>query len=389
MVVLLIGVVFAAILILPILFSLKCDGTLGHNAKWVAIWTPMWVVDFVQLVAATAILFDNSEPKPKVEEDDPEPVDSIPLTDRLYNFLSCTLFALIQVFVFIRLDGYVEWSWFKVFIPWFMYEALQALAVMPVAYFTTVVKPDYDNMSLILEEGQSGEEEMFMYKIDQESKYFDKVLEQKDAQKAILVHALRFWLAVFLALKLDHDVSWNWGLVLLPIWVYLAMQYLYAFVYRAWAAQKTAGLDGEAIERGDEKDPIKMVQYQQGGQLGATASFLCLSQAVPVFMAVLLISRLEVTQITTFVIILPIFIGIGCCCCGVCCAICALTMVDMNDFEKQMRGEGAEGDAEAGGYTAPDGKLCTHGTLSAYDLTPFVFRWSGRREPGRRPGQQR
>eukprot|EP01032_Pedospumella_encystans_P038857 gene38857-44046_t len=52
-IVLFIALVFAAILILPILFSLKSDGTLGNDAKWVAIWTPMWVVDLFQLVAAT------------------------------------------------------------------------------------------------------------------------------------------------------------------------------------------------------------------------------------------------------------------------------------------------------------------------------------------------
>jgi hypothetical protein len=193
---------------------------------------------------------------------------------------------------------------------------------------------------------------MFMLKIEMESRYFEKILEQKDAQRAIYVHALRFWLAIFLALKLDHDVNWNWGLVLLPIWTYLALQYAYSFAYASWGRKKQEGLDPEVLERGEEKDPIKVVNFQQGGQLSATSTFLCLSQAVPLFMAILLISRLEVSHITTFVIILPVFIGIGCCCCGVFCAICMLSVVDMDDMEKQLRGEGQQG--EDGNYAPPE-----------------------------------
>ena len=341
--VLLIGLILAAVLILPIMFSLKCDATLGDNAKWVAIWTPMWIVNGLQLIAAFVILLDNSEPAPKSdEEDQPEPEEKIPLPDKLYNVFSSVLFTLVQIFVFIRLDGYVEWSWFKVFIPWFMYEALQVVSTLPLAYLSTIEKPDYDNISLMVEEGQSGDEEMFMLKIEMESRYFDKILEQKDAQKSINAYLLRFWLAIFLALKLDNDVNWNWGLVLLPIWTYLFMQYCYAYYYSAWSKQKREGLDLEAIEKGEEKDPIKMVNYQQGDQLRERSTLICLAQGAPVFMAVLLISRLEVSHFTTFVIILPVFIGIGCCCCGVCCTICALSVVDMDDMEKQLHGEGEE-----------------------------------------------
>jgi len=376
-IVLLIALVFAAILILPILFSLKSDGTLGNDAKWVAIWTPMWVVDLFQLVAATVILFDNSDPPTHDDEEDKtEPEPKIPLVDRLYNFVSTVLFVLIQIFVWIRLDKYVHWSWFVVFIPWFLYEGLQALYNLSTAFLTTVPRPDLEQAAQLLEEGHNGEEEQFMLKIELESRYFEKIMEQQDARKGIYVNALRAWLAVFLALQLDGTVEWNWGLVLLPIWTYLFMQYVYAYQLRVWGASKLDGVDMERIETGEEKDPIKMVNAQQSNQLMASSSFLCFSQAAPLFMAILLVSRLEVSDITTFVIILPIFIAIGCCCCGVFCGICVMSCIDMDEVAKEFgQQEGGPNEGEEG-YVPPtqtgvDPEQGRSSGSSAEETSPF------------------
>jgi hypothetical protein len=358
--VLLIALIFAAILILPILFCLKSDGTLGHDAKWVAIWTPMWIVCIVQLAGSVAVLLDGDAPTPEAneEEGEPEPEPKIPLWERLYNFVLAVLFVLIQIFVTIRLDRYVRWSWFVVFIPWFLYEGCYILYSIPLAFFTVIVKPDYDELTALLEEGQNGEEEIFMLKIEVESQYFEKIMEQKEALKTVLVCLLRVWLAVFLALRVDHTVDWNWGLVLLPIWVYLFMQYSFACYFRSWGSSKLDGLDMEAIEKGEEKDPIKMVSSQQGSQLQGNATFLCFAQAAPLFMAILLVSRLEVSHITTFVIILPVFIALGCCCCVVFCGICLLSCVDMDGMREEMAKHGAGGGAEG------EGDVETAGTYS-------------------------
>jgi hypothetical protein len=353
---LLVALVFAAILILPILFSLKSDGKLDSSAKWTAIWTPMWVVDIIQFVIAVAILVDRHEPR-KNEEGEEEPDDSPPMSERIFNFFITSAFILIQIFVMIRLDHDIHWSWFIVFIPWFVYECLTALQCFPKAFLNKVEKPDYENISLILEEGQTGEEEMFMLKIELESRYFEQIMEQQEAQRTIFLNLLRAWLAIFLALKLDHTVNWNWGLVFLPVWVYLTMQYVYAIVYRLWGNAKMKGLDMEAIATGEEKDPIKIVQVQTGDHLKASATMSCLFQAVPLFMAVVLVCRLEVSHITTFVIILPIFIAIGCCCFVVFCGVCMLSVVDMDEMEAELRkhqqGGAAEGEQEEASYSPP------------------------------------
>lgn len=55
-------------------------------------------------------------------------------------------------------------------------------------------------------------------------------------------------------------------------------------------------------------------------------------------MAVLLVSRLEAAQFTTFIILIPVFLILGCCMCGVFCGICALSSVDTNHLDGSETG---------------------------------------------------
>lgn len=358
-----IAFIFACVLLLPILFSLKCDGTLGDNAPWVAIWSPMWLVDLFLIFSSIYILFDDDSEKDELDEDGEmankkENKDKIPLSEKLANLITTTLFILIQIFILIRMDGYTDWSWFAVFSPWFIYEFIVALVNMPIA-FSSVSPPSYDNIQIDVEEGQNPEEEIFMIKIQKESEYFEKLMERQRAQKTIIVNALRAWQAIFLAVELNGTGNWNWGLVFLPIWVYIFVQYLYAVVFRVWGNQKLHGLNTEEIMSGLETDPLKLAQFQQGNDLMSNSFFLCIAQAVPLFMAIMLVCRLEVSTYSTFLIILPVFLFIGCCCCIVFCGLLCLSVVDTNELEEEMSGKppGPSGNGpsngEEGGYSPP------------------------------------
>jgi len=67
-----------------------------------------------------------------------------------------------------------------------------------------------------------------------EAEYFQRVMNQLSEQKTVFVSLLRVWWGVFLALQLDGTVQWDWGLVFLPVWLYLFLQYLYAISFRKW-----------------------------------------------------------------------------------------------------------------------------------------------------------
>jgi hypothetical protein len=55
-------------------------------------------------------------------------------------------------------------------------------------------------------------------------------------------------------------------------------------------------------------------------------------------MAVLLVSRLQAAHFTTFIILIPLFLLLGCCMCGVCCGLCALASVDTNQLDGSENG---------------------------------------------------
>lgn len=54
-----------------------------------------------------------------------------------------------------------------------------------------------------------------------------------------------------------------------------------------------------------------------------------------VFMAVLLVSRLEAASFSTFIILIPIFAILGCCLCAVACGFCMASCVDTTEFQEE------------------------------------------------------
>jgi len=158
-------------------------------------------------------------------------------------------------------------------------------------------------------------------------------------------------LAIFLALKLDHIVGWDWGLVLLPLWVFFALKVVVFILVRRWAAEELDGIDTLRIEAQLERDPANLARYQKGMQLSSLAYSSCLLQCTALFMALMLISRLDVSSFSTFLILLPVFIFLGCCCCAVCCGVLCLANADLDAAEEQFKqqGQGAQAsDAEEG-----------------------------------------
>jgi len=170
-----------------------------------------------------------------------------------------------------------------------------------------------------------------------EMEYFKKLVARASGYLGIFVILLRIWQAVFLALQLDGDVSWNWGLVLLPVWIYIFSQYVFAYCMRSWGLKKKDGIDEDSILSGADTDPVSAVHLAQSSELSSMATMGCLSQGIPVFVFVLLVSRLQLATFSTFIIILPVFIILGCCCCGVFCTICYLSCVSVDGMEENLQ----------------------------------------------------
>lgn len=320
------------ICLFPILFCLKADGDLDSDFKWVAVFTPMWIYDLFFLLLAISLFMDNSHSEQNEDEENHnESMSSkLSLGTKVFNFLEISLFTLIQIFLTMRLDEYIEWDWFLVFIPWFLYEGLQISGVFKTAFIEELHKPAEHDL-------EANDEEQLMHQIEEDMKYFHAQLNKGAAQTAVVEHLLRVWLAVFIALQVNEDVDWNWGLVLLPIWVFLFYKYIYSYYLTFWGSSKLQNVDTDAVQQGHETDPKKLAEYQQGAALKQSASSMGCSIYIPLFMAIMLVCRLEEDTYSTFLIILPVFIGLGCCFCLVFCTYCCFASIDVSELEEEIK----------------------------------------------------
>jgi hypothetical protein len=346
-IVLLLAFLFGCLFILPILFVLKCDGTLGPASPWVAIWTPMWLVDFILLIMAVFLFIQKDEDS--MEEDEngkPIPLDDeskIPLSTKVLNFVTIALLVLIQIFVTTRLDGYTSWNWFGVFAPWFIYEAIQ-VTMHGITAFSTVPMPDYSSLKPVsVGVGPMGEddddndaEEYKMKRAHLGAEYYGELYERSQARNEVATHLLRVWLAVFLALQANKDVRWNWGLVLLPIWLHIFKQYVFAGILRTWGVHIMSSIGAGGVI-GEAPDDAESGMKRTVGMTIANTSVGTVIGTLPLsFMAILLVCRLEEGVFTTFVIILPVFLFLSCGCCALFCGLFFIVNADTDEMSRRL-----------------------------------------------------
>lgn len=354
-IVLLLAFLVGCLFILPILFVLKCDSTLGPASPWVAIWTPMWLVDFILLMMAIFLFIQKDEES--MEEDEngkPIPLDDenkIPMTTKILNFVTIVLLVLIQLFVTIRLDGYTSWNWFAVFAPWFIFESIQ-IVMHAITAFSTVPMPDYSSLKPVSvgvggpidDDDENDAEEYKMKRAHMGAEYYGELYEQTQARNGVATHLLRVWLAVFLALQANKDVRWNWGLVLLPIWVHIFKQYVFAGILRSWGLNimstiGAGGVIGEVAEDDAESGMKRTV-----GQSIANSYVTTILGTLPLsFMAILLVCRLQEGVFTTFVIILPVFLVLSCGCCALFCGLFFIVNADTDEMSRRLGDPGGGG----------------------------------------------
>lgn len=324
-------IIFAAFLILPILFSMKCDKSLGKNAPWLAIWTPMWIFDLFLLLTAFAFCAHNNNSDSTDEE---QVKDEVSFSIKFDNFVRTILFILIQIFIMMKLDHEVTWTWWFVFIPWYLYE-ISTMINLFISSFITFHQPPPNNS--ITTNNNSNDIESQQHRDDEllqllllKNEYFEKLITQSKDRKDFVISILRLWLSLFLALQFESDnYSYNWGFIFLPIWLYLLS---YIVMYKYYSNWIDFIINSTTSENSEQEISMKNNHVQVLSSM--SASYLT-TLFTPLFMAILLIVRLTTFNFfSTAIIILPIFLFLGCCCSIVSCFLCLASCAPMDDIEK-------------------------------------------------------
>lgn len=108
----------------PIFIALRWDRTVTW--PWVSCFIPLWAL---HAVACVPVLMVPSPPEDPTEEQREEWEDAM-APQRVIRFLAGTvmsLLVLLEVFVALRLDGTISWSWYLVLSPWTVLEVLSII----------------------------------------------------------------------------------------------------------------------------------------------------------------------------------------------------------------------------------------------------------------------
>ena len=226
-------VVCPLIFLVPLLSSLKADGDTGlASPTWSAVLTPMWILDaalltgaLVSLIAGVVIgiaavqncfkrkKFSDMSPDDKMRSTLCSPFNAIGALIRSAQLVS--LFVL-QLLIVLRLDGKLASStWSALLTPWYIFEVLALVQV----FF------------------QPGSFNCLSYTATFEGWYQGVTAPAKHPCFYLMwirfaySPALRLLLALLVGIKLDGGLDGtSWGVVLLPLWAYIALAVVFVFV---------------------------------------------------------------------------------------------------------------------------------------------------------------
>ncbi len=333
---------FALLLLFPILFCLKVDGSL-RKIPYLLILFPLWLYDFalVFYTLHTLQLCQNSNSNNDYNSDNSDEDGSfsrdrkpLSFSHKLSKLLSLSAFILMQLFICFRIDSDITWNWFKVFIPYFIYETLNIIVV--IQSLNAISQHSHTYI-----EGSTDDPEAILLHIKQEVEAIESNVNRLKSTSALRTAFIRLLFVILLAYKLVFN-NIEWFVVLVVPWgCYFYFSILASQELRNYANSLQRDLSHESVLQllqDDNTDPVvkTRLQYSEGLRIGVNCDRMILG--VVVFMFCLSFSRIEWDpKISTFYILIPIFIIIGltCCCCfGV---LLCLTKLPLDDIESTLQ----------------------------------------------------
>ncbi|KAI8592845.1 hypothetical protein BDZ88DRAFT_504202 [Geranomyces variabilis] len=240
-------------------------------------------------------------------------------------FVRWLLFLLFQIFIVIRLDGSVDWSWGVVFIPWFVIEVISFIG----------------KIGLIAKTFRRGHSPPLVFEPGQDTEAQAPMRPFSGAEKALFVYdtflttVIRLaQLALFIA-KINGSLDGvAWGVIFLPTWLWSAFKIIGIFLDRAMILR-----DVKRQAHGQTVDMGPLVVFRIVSLL-AVSFFLYLG-------AGLLVRRLDGDsgKPSAAVILIPVFIICGLLFCCFCCCLPCLLCCMQKGLEAELS---AEEDAAGG-----------------------------------------
>lgn len=212
------------IFLLPILICLRVDGHMGHDARWIAVLTPLWIFNAVVLFYHFRVIRMGPINKPE-DIPDNEWIDPLPMSKRYFSLFRFGLLCIFEVLAALRMDRIVRCVWAVVFIPIFVHEATTMYKKLPLARMKIVTVEDLETaLGKQFSDFTSVEKELIARKYSvvpsSDSPEFETAHRLKARGRQDLIKVIvRLILVIIIITQLDDGIHWNWWLIFTPIWI--------------------------------------------------------------------------------------------------------------------------------------------------------------------------
>jgi len=265
--------------LIPMFIALKVDGDVDWN--WGAVFSPLWIINIIPLIYYCCLPFITDGSR-------------IGGCRQQFQYWTILIF---QILLCINLE-HENWKWTTVFIPIYIYLGFLLLN----RFFSC----RHSKFTQEVEEDRTG----VLFGCG----YLGFILRK------IFVPLIFIWFIIFLVVKLDGVVTWNWWINSIPIYFLLAWKFLLRL---ADSNQSMKGVDGD-----EEKSRKRLV-------LISISILLIIVGAFALTFILLLFAYLDGAHYSLAIVFIPLFIVTGllccCCCCGAPCLICCRPPPDQFD----------------------------------------------------------
>lgn len=252
----------------PIFVTLRWDEHLGW--PWMACFVPLWVLH--SLACVPVLLLPSPAPPEDCSEEEWEQVMEVQLRARLVAVVIMSLLLILEIFVAMRLDGFIEWSWHVVLAPWALLEFFAVVRKLVGAQRTG----GFPNIGWNL---------------------------------------VRLAMAFSVGAKMNGHVS-NWDTAFIPAFVGIGVSFcLLAYQCRS-------------------SDPVIHEEQPSGRSVAATG--MCGLLFVTVWVGLVLLRLDDPEEVSAIVTMIPLFLPPYLFCCCLSCFVCFISDTEVNERAETM-----------------------------------------------------
>ena len=189
------GMTFLVILaiLFPVLLSVKID---NNFSTFTVAFTPLFVLDFVLLLFIATLSMENPEQESGEQRS--------PVMIKVVGLIYCGVFIVFHVLVPLRLDDYINISWWIVAIPLFIWELFNFLIILipTIMLCREEIFDGIETDGIVPESRKLTAFEIFLVVLGNFSTYF-----------------LRLAQLILIIWKVSSSTSTDWAIIFIPIWL--------------------------------------------------------------------------------------------------------------------------------------------------------------------------